>query len=347
VRMESDRGPGFKPVLSSMHACNDDDWNDVVEVVSPAEVPHLLRWLVSTFRRMPGREAFIFRGTSGFSEGYRDFLAAGVARRVNPRAAVVISDATMEPGSAALRRRLPAALHGPVHALSRALVRFVDGENVTWCVLSTDEVQTFRTTWPVRRGKVVFTPFNHTLHGVDLDDLDDAVEETPDAKGHVFSGGNSLRNYPLLLDAVRGLDVELRVATSWRPPASEPLRNSFRPTTHDRFVADMASSAVVVLPLTRAERSTGQQTYLNAMALSKVVVVNDAPGVRDHVTDGQTGIVVSSVGEMRQAIVDVLDPANRERYAEMGRRARREVLGANTPRHYRRELLELATPTRS
>lgn len=334
----STRDPVDAPYLSSMHAPTDEVWNSWVEVVSPKAIPAALPWLVKAVRSSRGRTAFILRGTSGLSDRYRDFLFAAIVRRINPRARIVMSDATIEPGSKGLARVLPRQLTQLVSGATRGMVRMVDGENVVWCVLSTDEIPVFAATWGVPVERVVFTPFSHTLHGVGVPDL----PKSASGLGHVFSGGNSLRDYVMMLEALEGIDVDLRVATSWAPPQSEPRRASFRSTSHKQFIDDMAGSSVVVLPLEASTRSTGQQTYLNAMALGRVVVVNDVAGVRDYIEHGVTGIIVSSVEEMRAAVLDVLDAANQGRYLQMGRRAREAVLSRWTPDHYRRTLLALA-----
>lgn len=324
-----------KPVLSSIHDWSDETWNRAVEVVSAADGTGWARWVLRVLLRSPGRLAFVFRGTSGFSDGYRDLFVAALVRRLHSRARVVMSDATIEPGSKALQARLPRWAAGLPQRLSRAMVRLVDGPNVVWCVLSTGEIDTFTATWGVPRERVVRTLFTHTLHTHDLVDV-------PPLGNYLFSGGNSLRDYRLLLDALEGVDVELRVASSWAPDPSHARSSSFRATSHEEFLRLLEGCRALVLPLEAATRSTGQQTCLNAMALGKIVIVNDAPGVRDYVVHGVTGIVVAGTAAMRAAVLDFLEPANSTRYEAIGAAAREWVLNDLTPDHYRRRLLRVA-----
>lgn len=322
-------------VMSSIHAPRDSAWNETVHVVSSRDHGAWLRWMTVFLRQSRGREAFIVRGTSGFSEGYRDLLAAGLLRRLHPRSHVVISDATIEPGSKSLARRLPPRLRSLPVRVSRGVVRFADGPNVTWCVLSTAEEESFPETWGLSaEARVTFTPFSHTVHDVGV--LRGSVEED-----FLFSGGNSLRDYDMLIEAAEGLPLDVRVATSW-VPGREVGGMRFEATSHTDFMDLLRRSRAVVLPLEQAVRSTGQQTYLNAMALGKVVIVNDAPGVRDHIEDGVTGVVVQGVHEMRRALWDVVDPGRREFYASMGRAARSTVLRSYAPENYRERLLSVA-----
>ncbi len=114
--------------------------------------------------------------------------------------------------------------------------------------------------------------------------------------------------------------------------------------TPQRFLELMQDSAVVVVPLrARLVRSAGQQTYLNAMALGKLVVVSDAPGVRDHVEHGRTGLVVPS-GDP-EGLADALrwatDPANADVCARMRTDAHTAAIKDFGPDRYVDRLLEL------
>lgn len=322
------------PVLTSISDPSDRAWNDAVEVVSSRDHPGWASWLGQVLRRSRGRRAFILRGTSGWSEGYRELVAVGLLSRLHRGATVVVSDATMEPGSRKLAERLPRVLKGAPVALSRWMVRFASGRNVRWCVLSRAETETFARVWGLADPDVVFTPFTHTIYDRKL------LQDVPTGD-YFFSGGNSLRDYEVLVEAARGVPADVRVASSW-VPAAPAGRVRFGATSHREFLTAMRESLAVVLPLEAAVRSTGQQTYLNAMALGKVVIVSDVAGVRDHVEDGVTGLVVRDAAAMRAAMLEVLDPTQQARFAAMGRAARAAVLGGMTSDDYRRRLLRLA-----
>lgn len=108
----------------------------------------------------------------------------------------------------------------------------------------------------------------------------------------------------------------------------------------------MATSRAVVLCLRPAARSTGQQPYLNARALGRPTLVTDSDGVRDHIEDGFTGVVMPSTVEgVRAAIRDLLDLARREHYIAMGDRAREVVARDYTADECRRRLVEVARGT--
>lgn len=325
---------GAKPFLSTLRASGDRTWNEqvfVLDALSGSEAS----WLTTFVRESRGRRAVIVRGTVGAKERYRDLVGAALLRALRSRPCVVVSDATIEPGSRTVGSALPGPLRHLLPMASRALIRAVDGPHVTWCVLSTEELSSFPKTWGVAPERVVFTPFAHTLWG--------GGENEPVTRGdYLFSGGNSLRDYDLLEEAVAGLSVRVRIGTRW-VPRRQAAQLDASTVTHTEFLSLMRASQAVVLPLLKSSRSTGQQTYLNAMALGKPVIVTDAPGVRDYIEAGVTGVVVEpTVSALRAAIMDVLDPARSDHYALMGRQARSRVLGRYTEAHYRAELLRLA-----
>jgi glycosyltransferase involved in cell wall biosynthesis len=105
----------------------------------------------------------------------------------------------------------------------------------------------------------------------------------------------------------------------------------------------LADARAVVVPMRKMVRSAGQQTYLNAMGLRKPVIVTDAPGVRDYVIDGVTGVIVPpNADAMRAAIRHVMDPANAQFYTQMGERAREDVLKRFNEEQFRHGLLRHA-----
>ncbi|CAO4145698.1 glycosyltransferase family 4 protein [Methylorubrum extorquens] len=112
----------------------------------------------------------------------------------------------------------------------------------------------------------------------------------------VFAGGNSLRPWDLMLRAAGMVSAPVTIAA---PNLTlEQLRSAPRNVTADpvspaRYDALLRSADVVVVPMQSCDdRSSGQGTMLAAMALGKPLVVNDAPGVRNYVRDGETGVVI-------------------------------------------------------
>jgi glycosyltransferase involved in cell wall biosynthesis len=264
--------------------------------------------IVAASRRYEG---MILNGSIGARERYVDLLAAVAVRRSQRTPPpIVLTDCSWRLGEMWADR-----------AACRAGIRALDGPRVRFCVRSTVELDLFPHTWGVDPSHVVFTPYAHTVTAEEL-----AVPAATD--GGVFAGGNSVRDYPTLLEAVRELDVPVRIQTTVvgeteraaLPPhvGVEPIRS------HDDFVEGLRRAAAVVTPLQpNLRRAAGLDTYLSAMALGKLVIVSEGPGVRDYVEHGRTGLVVPA-GEpaaLRDALVWALDPANAGEVAAVAARA--------------------------
>jgi glycosyltransferase involved in cell wall biosynthesis len=327
-RQRGDRTAPRKPVLATIPG-PDPLWNTYVEDSLPPDAGSL-KDLLALLKLAKGREILILNGSVGRRHRYRDLIFAILLKLLPRRPHVLIQDATWEPGSAALASEFP-ALARFMPKLARMAISLVDGPHVRYAVWSREEVETFPRVWGVDPHRVVFQPFPNTLHEYrHMPTRDD---------GYLFSGGNSVRNYELLESAVAGTDVPVRIAAWWQPARSLPNLTAAS-TSHHEFMSLLANARAVVVPLRQTVRSAGQQTYLNAMGLGKPVIVTEAPGVRDYIVDGVTGVIVAPDAQaLRAAILHVMDPANADFYSEMGRRAREDVFRRFTEETFRHGLL--------
>jgi hypothetical protein len=169
----------------------------------------------------------------------------------------------------------------------------------------------------IPRAKMTAVPFHHTLHG----QCNLAVTDGD----YVFSGGNSMRDYTTFLEAVRGLPIPVRIATHWQPPAGLTLPDNVRlgPASHNEFFALLAGARLVVLPLQMDNlRTSGQQSYLNAMALGKAVIVTDTEDAPFYIDHGRTGLLTppAQPQALREALLSLWDSPQRLRV--MGEQAR-------------------------
>ena len=295
------------------------------------------RFIRQVLRAAKGADAVILRGTSGFSAGYAEAVAAlFIKLRWRYPPFVLVSDATWDVTSQALEDRLPRLARPLLPRLGRLGVRATDGRHVVYGVLSTDEQRDFEARWGVDGRRVRFIPFYATLS---RDLAGSATDE-----GYVFAGGNSYRDYDLLVQATEGLDVPVRVASSWRPSQPLPTNVSVASLPQGEYNRTMLGASLMVVPLRPAARSAGQQTYLSAMLAGKPLIVTAAPGVRDYVVPGETALVVEHDPDaLRAAIKWVLDPANHAEVQLMTKRARQAVEDNYLARHYFTRLWETAT----
>lgn len=284
--------------------------------------------LTRLVRGAAGRRALILDGSVGPSDLYVDLLAAIAIRRrpATARTPLVIGECQWKLGGARLDR-----------LTTRLGLRALDGPRVAYCVLTEWERERFAATWGVDPERVFVTPYCHTLSDADL-----AAPTSTD--GPVFAGGNSLRDYGSLVAAAGEIDAPVTLATEL-VEGPLPANVTAGPVPYERFFELLRNARAVVVPLAdRDDRTAGQQTYLNAMALGKPTIVTDSPGVREYVEDGRTGIVVppGDAEALTAALRWVLDPANAQEVDRMTAAAAHAARTIFSPESYAQALLGIA-----
>ena len=308
----------MRPILTTLHFPRRPAWAARARMLDRAAMSpqQLLRQLL---QQASPEDVVVLDGGIGARDLYLDRVAATLLARRRDPPTVLMTDSTWSPG----RGR-------------RAALRALDGPRTHYCVLSSSERESFPLHWGVDPERVSLTPFYWTLP-------DDEPPALPEGNG-VFAGGDSLRDHEVLVSAAADVSAPVTIATRRSRPASVPDNVQWGAVSPEAFLEGLRSSAVVVVPmLPGLVRSAGQQTYLNAMALGKVVVVSDVPGARDHVVDGETGLIVPA-GDSRalaKALQWALDPANGPSVREMGMRAREVALTTASPDRYVERLLEV------
>lgn len=183
-------------------------------------------------------------------------------------------------------------------------------------VWASHEVVDYSKAFSIPPDKFVYIPFHHTLEGFEFD-----INEGD----YIFSGGDGDRDYTTLIEAVRDLDVPVVIASRRKELAriDLPVNVKLSPTSPEDFRKLMANSRMVVVPMEGGHlHSGGQQTFLNAMAMGKPVIVADDRGAKDYITDGVDGLIVPTGNPqaLRDAICRVInDQAYAKSLSEKGR----------------------------
>lgn len=207
-------------------------------------------------------------------------------------------------------------------------------------VWSSREIEAYSGTFGIPRSKFVFVPYHTTADpGVAASEGD-----------YIFSGGNFGRDYPTLIEAVRGLPVKVFIAST-RPELFAGLQISenvdVRGYSGRGFREKMAGCRISVVALdARLLHSGGQQTFLNSMWYGKPTIVTDPEGAADYIRHGDDGLLVpcGDRAALRQAILTLLEDPEAAR--RMGLRAREKAEDYSTEEHFKkivsmvRELLE-------
>lgn len=315
--MTSTEAAAGRDVVTTLHFPQRDAWVSRARMIDRSKLspPGVLRRVLAAARP---QDVVVLDGGVGRREGYVDRVAAGLLGRRRRPPRIVVTDSTWSPGPG-----------------RRAALRLMDTPRTTYCVLSSSELAQFPAHWGVEASRVKFTPFYWTV----------PRSETGIPRGTgVFSGGDALRDHEVLLRAAARLNAEVTVATHHRPRTIVPDNVTLGSVTPQRFLELMRQAEVVAVPLRAGlARSAGQQTYLNAMVLGKLVVVSDAPGVRDHIADGVTGLVVppGDAELLAEALRWATDPGNTEACDLMRRRAREVAAEQFSPDRYVQRLLDI------
>jgi hypothetical protein len=316
-------------ILSTLRYGDYPEWTERVDIFGRQGLsrPAFLRRLLAEVRRYP---AVILTGTWQV-----DQIAAMLIARMRSPPPVIMSDASWRRGVNARDRLVRAGA-----------VRAMRGRHMTFCVLSSWEAERFPSKWEVPADRVRFTPFCFTLPEPELNlPVSDA--------GGVFVGGglrrgrrrDPLRDYRAVIDAASRVNAPITIASNELDSVTMPPNIRAGPVSRERFTELLREAGVIVVPLRAGvDRSAGQQTYLNAMALGKPVIVTDTPGVRDYIDDRDTGLIVppGDAEALAGAITWVLDPDNRAEVERIRVRARDVARTRFSRRNYIGHLLRVA-----
>jgi glycosyltransferase involved in cell wall biosynthesis len=188
-----------------------------------------------------------------------------------------------------LKQKLKIALH---RLSSCSVDKFV--------VWARHEKDDFSRIFGIQAEKFNFIPYHTTLYNFTFEIKDD---------GYVFAGGNSDRDYRTLIEAMRGLDIPLFIASSDErlfEGLVMPPNVTVKSISDLEFREKMAAARITVVPIKKGLlRSPGQQTILNSMAMGKPTIVVGPRDAEDYITDGVTGVVVEyeDVKALKNAIV--------------------------------------------
>jgi glycosyltransferase involved in cell wall biosynthesis len=137
---------------------------------------------------------------------------------------------------------------------------------------------------------------------------------------YIFTGGQSYRDFPTIIEAVRDMDIELKVLAFYpdRVKASvnsiPPNCNIYQSIKTEYYLGVMNECLFVAVPLLKNSHA-GITTIVQAMTLGKVVITTAGASVDDYVTDGVDGFLIpegdiAKVREVMQKLI--LNPELRQ-----------------------------------
>jgi hypothetical protein len=285
------------------------------------------------------QDVLIISGAVSLQGRYESLLTARRLQRTHPGLGVVVSDATWYPRSVPAESRA-GRLRWALTVAEQRLLLSLDRRRTSYCFLTEHERRSFAQATGVALTSIEVTPFFPTIQ-VERN-FDELLTAAKSPAPRVFTGGNAMRDYDQLREALGGADILVTVAT--RNPAKNPPDNFTEgPVSHPEFMRLMAESHAVVLPLKAPSmRSAGQQTYLNAMRLGKPTIVNDALGVRELIDGAAFVVPPRDPIALRDQVHWVLDEENRDAVNQVVARGVDLTSNNLTQERYYLQLLDVA-----
>ena len=159
-------------------------------------------------------------------------------------------------------------------------------------------------------------PIAVVSQGVDTRFYDLSKAAVPQSPCYLLSVGIEMRDYDLLFDAVRSLDIDvvLKASSAWMVGGRSQLASippNVRVITERLSYVDLrdlyARAALVVVPLHETPQAAGITTILEAMAMNRPVVATRSAGLPDILVNGQTGVVAEHATDaLAHSIVEML-----------------------------------------
>lgn len=156
-------------------------------------------------------------------------------------------------------------------------------------------------------GKFVYTPYYLNLPQM-------KSQKSQEAE-YIFSGGIKKRDFVSLINAVRGLDVHLKLVVKSKKILMDSVTipdncEVFENIPFEEYLQLMADSKFTVVPLYKGRKMHGITSVVESLLLGKPVISTRNASVDDYIDDGVDGVLIEP-GDV-QGYSDAIEKMNKD-----------------------------------
>jgi glycosyltransferase involved in cell wall biosynthesis len=206
----------------------------------------------------------------------------------------------------------------------RSSFRALDSARIQYVLFSTFEKALYTASGLLPEDRLFHVPYG------DLSKSDESPSAEPHAAQNLlegdffYSGGYSNRDYLSLIETFRALPYNLvivcsRLNTDVNEAGLPANVRVFRELASSEFDAYLRASRACLIPIAHDSGAAGQSVLLRCMRNRKIIIATDTGIIREYVTNGVSGILVSNNhGAMAEAVRAVAEGSVKtySKYAE-------------------------------
>jgi glycosyltransferase involved in cell wall biosynthesis len=196
--------------------------------------------------------------------------------------------------------------------LKRIMQRFAFSSVDIIFVSATHEIDTYSQRLNKPKKHIKFLPFHTNV-------MEPRIMK---GGGYIISAGRTGRDYGILADAVKDMDLEVIIISDEQSVQGINFPSNVTvlvEVPYQEYLNLLYNCRFVVMPLKKLVKSTGQVAFLEAMATGKPVIATEAVGTKDYIQSGVNGILIppEDPGSLREAICALMKDPTLEKKISM------------------------------
>jgi glycosyltransferase involved in cell wall biosynthesis len=190
----------------------------------------------------------------------------------------------------------------------RPAFRSLNSERIQYVLFSNFEKHLYASSLRLPEDRMFYVPYGDLSDPKASKNVELSSTEASSLGEFFFSGGDSNRDYPALIETFAALPHKLVIVCSSLntdvdeltvPPNVKVLRD----LSSELFDAYIRTSKACIIPIAHDTGAAGQSCLLRYMKGRKIIIATDTGIIREYITDGISGILVKN---NREALSDAV-----------------------------------------